>query len=183
MVDASAARGSEVSSRSTSSGRPWLRFFVQNPFLDTVHYGLNHRLHTESEVRVSGCLRASRSHRATATGASRLHDARTDTGDPAPSRSSDWHTQLGRERHTGPMQWKSSGSKQAESDRGREQSKNMRRWTIIELLNSEALVQEGRDVRHCIAYLRPGPAQAGTARCGACSVRMRKVGSALSQSR
>lgn len=127
-----------------------LRFFVQNPFLDTVHYGpiidyiQNQKFESQDVfVRPGVMERQPPAHPG--------FTMRGRTAETLLRQVNDWHTQLGRERRTGSTQWKSSGIGGLHLVEGHEQSKNMRRWTITELLNSEALVQEGRDMKHCIA--------------------------------
>jgi hypothetical protein len=127
-----------------------LRFFVQNPFLDTVHYGpiidyIQNQKFEPQEVFVRPGVLEQRPP---------PHPGFTMRGRTTETllrQVSDWHTQLGREQRIGPVQWKSSGIDGLSLIEGHEQSRNMRRWTIIELLNRDALVNEGREMRHCIA--------------------------------
>jgi hypothetical protein len=127
-----------------------LRFFVQNPFLDTVHYGpIIDYLHSQKfetqDVFVRPGVVEQRPPR---------HPGFTMRGRTAESllrQVSAWHAQLGREQRVGPAQWKSAGIDGLSLIEGHERSKNMRRWTITELLNRDALINEGRAMRHCIA--------------------------------
>ena len=127
-----------------------LRFLVQNPFLDTVHYGpiidyVQNQKFEPREVFVRpGVVEQQPPPHPGFT-------MRGRTADTLLRHVSAWHTQLGREQRTGPAQWKSSGIAGLSLIEGHEQSKNMRRWTITELLNGDALVNEGREMRHCIA--------------------------------
>jgi hypothetical protein len=131
-----------------------LRFFVQNPFLDTVHYGpiidyVQGQRFERQEVFVRPGVVEQQPP---------PHPGFTMRGRTAQSllrQVGAWHTQLGREQRFGPAQWKSSGISGLSAIEGSEHSKNMRRWTITELLNRDALVDEGRAMRHCIATYAP----------------------------
>jgi len=127
-----------------------MRFFVQNPFLDTVHYGpivdyVNNQKYERREVFVRpGVVEEQPPPHPGFT-------MRGRTAETLLRQVGAWHEQLGRERRTGPAQWKTSGIKGLSLIEGNERSKNMRRWTIDELLNRDALEDEGRTMRHCIA--------------------------------
>ena len=150
MVDALC--GTRIGSR-FENNKFWvsvLRFFTENPFLDTVHYGpivdyIHHQKFAPQHEFVRPGITEQRPP---------PHPGFTMRGRTAESllrQVSAWHTQLGREQRVGPMQWKSSGIDGLSLVEGHEQSEKKRRWTITELLNRDALVDEGRDMRHCIA--------------------------------
>jgi hypothetical protein len=127
-----------------------MRFFVQNPFLDTVHYGpiidYVHNQKFEPQelfVRPGVIEQQPPPHRG--------FTMRGRTPESLLRQVGAWHTQLGREQRIGPAQWKSSGIDGLSLIEGHEQSRNMRRWTITELLTRDELVNEGRAMRHCIA--------------------------------
>jgi hypothetical protein len=127
-----------------------LRFFVQNPFLDAVHYGpiidyVQSQKFAQPQVFVRpGVIEQQPPPHPGFT----MHGRTPET---LLRQVNAWHAQLGREQRVGPMQWKSSGIDGLSLIEGHEQSRNMRRWTITELLNRDALVDEGRAMRHCIA--------------------------------
>jgi hypothetical protein len=127
-----------------------LRFFVQNPFLDTVHYGPivdyihNQRFEAQEVFVRPGVVEEQPPP----------HPGFTMRGRTAESlmrQVSAWHTRLGLEQRLGPMQWKTSGIEGLSLIEGHERSKNMRRWMITELLNRDELIDEGRAMSHCIA--------------------------------
>jgi hypothetical protein len=127
-----------------------MRFFIQNPFLDTVHYGpiidyVHNQKYELREVFVRPGVVEQQPP---------PHPGFTMRGRTAESllrQVGAWHAQLGREQRSGPVQWKSSGIEGLSLIEGHEQSRNMRRWTITELLTRDALVNEGRAMSHCIA--------------------------------
>ena len=62
-----------------------------------------------------------------------------------------WHRRLGREAQGGELQWQKSAIPDFRFVEGSEQSHNMKVWRIVELLSTEALIAEGRRMRHCVA--------------------------------
>jgi hypothetical protein len=62
-----------------------------------------------------------------------------------------WHRQLGKETRGGQLQWVKSKFSDYQYVEGRKNSKNMRIWTIRELLSSKELIAEGRKQNHCVA--------------------------------
>jgi hypothetical protein len=127
-----------------------LRFFVQNPLLDTVHYGpiidyVQNRKFEPREVFVRPGVAEQQPPPHPG------FNMRGRTPDTLLRQVGEWHTQLGREQRVGPAQWKSSGIDGLSLFEGYEQSKNVRRWLITELLNRDSLVNEGREMRHCVA--------------------------------
>jgi len=62
-----------------------------------------------------------------------------------------WHKRLGRERKGGNLQWHTSGIKPATYIEGTKQTQDMKVWRIRELLSSNELIGEGRNMRHCVA--------------------------------
>jgi hypothetical protein len=127
-----------------------IRFFVRNPFLDTVHYGpIIDYIHSQKFERQEVFVRPGVVEQQPPP-----HPGFTMHGRTPESllrQVNAWHGQLGREQRFGPAQWKSSGIDGLSLIEGHERSRNMRRWTIVELLNRDALIDEGRAMRHCIA--------------------------------
>lgn len=64
---------------------------------------------------------------------------------------SEWHKQLGRESNQPAIVWPHSPIKDFQWVEGSEQERNLRCWTIAELLTNRALYLEGREMRHCVA--------------------------------
>ena len=62
-----------------------------------------------------------------------------------------WHRRLGKESRGGHLQWVKSKVPDFRYVEGKAESRNMKVWTIRELLNSEELAAEGRSQQHCVA--------------------------------
>ncbi len=62
-----------------------------------------------------------------------------------------WHGRLANNNIHQICQWQPCGIEEFEFVEGSRESKNMRAWTIRELLGSKALVAEGRKLKHCVA--------------------------------
>jgi hypothetical protein len=62
-----------------------------------------------------------------------------------------WHRRLGKEVKGGKLQWEKSPIRDFEFIEGNRDSKNMRIWSIKELVSSNELVAEGRVLKHCVA--------------------------------
>ena len=126
-----------------------IRFFVNNPLLDTAHYGpivdyIHHqKFHHERVFVRPGVVE--------------------DQPPPHPGfsmqrRSVDtllrqverWHRQLGHAGVTGDRAWDPSGLAEFEWVEGSEKSDTQKRWRIHELLSTNALFEEGRTMRHCV---------------------------------
>jgi hypothetical protein len=127
-----------------------LRFFVRNPFLDTVHFGpiidyiQNQKFESQEVFAGPGVIeRRPPPHPG--------FSMQRRTAEALLRQVSAWHTQLGREKRAGPAQWQSSGIAGLSVIEGQERSQSLRRWTITELLNRDSLIAEGRAMRHCIA--------------------------------
>jgi hypothetical protein len=63
----------------------------------------------------------------------------------------EWHKQLGQETGAPSRCWRHSPVKDFRLVEGSPALGNMRAWTITELLTNQALVVEGRAMRHCVA--------------------------------
>jgi PcfJ-like protein len=63
----------------------------------------------------------------------------------------EWHEELGREARKWSVSWQHCQIKEFRLVEGTEDERNMRVWTITELLTSHALFVEGRAMRHCVA--------------------------------
>jgi hypothetical protein len=62
-----------------------------------------------------------------------------------------WHGHLAREAKGKDLQWQRSPYQDLKFTAGTKQSKNMRIWTVQELLSSRELIAEGRQQSHCVA--------------------------------
>jgi len=60
-----------------------------------------------------------------------------------------WHKKLGKEKKGGKLQWEKSKYNGFECQTG--ERRNVKIWTINELLSSDELIQEGKTMRHCVA--------------------------------
>jgi len=75
-----------------------------------------------------------------------------------------WHTRLGVDNRHQICNWQPSGIAEFEFTEGTLEGRNLKRWTIRELLGGKALVAEGRKLKHCVA------SYASSCACGSCSI-------------
>lgn len=61
-----------------------------------------------------------------------------------------WHRTLAKTEQVR-VEWRPSGIERFQFTEGNERSRNLKIWTITELLSSQALVAEGRTMKHCVA--------------------------------
>ncbi len=127
-----------------------LRFFVANPMLDTAQYGpitdyIHHQKYASLDIFVRpGVVE-------TQPPPHRGFSMRGRSADVLLRQVEAWHRRLGRETRYGERAWQSSGIKPLELVEGAEGAKSRRRWSIDELLSANALITEGRAMRHCVA--------------------------------
>ncbi len=127
-----------------------VRFFVRNPMLDTAMYGpmadyIHHQKYESIEVFVRpGVVE-------TQPPPHPGFSMRGRSADVLLRQVDGWHRNLGRAWRQGDRAWQSSGIQPLELFEGVEGSKGRRRWTIYELLSSNALIAEGRAMHHCVA--------------------------------
>ena len=62
-----------------------------------------------------------------------------------------WHGELGREAKSGELEWISSEIGEFHTLEGSEALRNMKFWSIRELLSSDELIDEGRALGHCVS--------------------------------
>ena len=62
-----------------------------------------------------------------------------------------WHGELGRQVKSGELEWPRSGIGEFHTLEGSEAARNMRFWSIRELLSSDELIDEGRAMQHCVS--------------------------------
>ncbi|HEX5105565.1 MAG TPA: PcfJ domain-containing protein [Pirellulaceae bacterium] len=75
-----------------------------------------------------------------------------------------WHARLRNESEASRsrLEWSACGVAPFESCEGRLAAGDLRRWTIVELLSRQALFEEGRQLRHCVAIYAGSCAGGGT---------------------
>lgn len=62
-----------------------------------------------------------------------------------------WHGELGREAKGRELEWHGSEIGEFHLLEGSEEARNMKFWSIRELLSSDELIDEGRALRHCVS--------------------------------
>ena len=62
-----------------------------------------------------------------------------------------WHGELGREAKSGELEWFGSEIGKFHTLEGSEAARNMKFWSIRELLSSDELIDEGRALGHCVS--------------------------------
>ena len=62
-----------------------------------------------------------------------------------------WHGQLGREAKGGELEWIRSEIGEFHTLEGSEEARNMKFWSIRELLSSDELIDESRALKHCVS--------------------------------
>lgn len=127
-----------------------LRFFVDNPLLDPVHYGpivdyLHHRrFERRREFVEEGVVRELPPEQPRLSMAGRTPDALLREVEA-------WHGRLAREGAAAGLRWRASGIAPFEEVSGTAEGRNMKVWRVRELLSGAALTEEGRAMRHCVA--------------------------------
>lgn len=127
-----------------------LRFFVDNPMLDPVHYGPvvdylhNRRFERRREFVEEGVVRELPPEQPRLSMAGRTPDALLREVEA-------WHGRLAREGAAEGLRWRASGIAPFEEVSGTAEGRNMKVWRVRELLSGAALSEEGRAMRHCVA--------------------------------
>ena len=127
-----------------------LRFFIANPMLDTSQYNpivdyLWHQKYENQMVFVDrGVAREIGPEQPNLS----MH-GRTPT--TLLRQVESWHRRLGKESRGGTLQWIKSKFVDFRFVEGKDNSRNMKIWTISELLSSNELIAEGRKQNHCVA--------------------------------
>ena len=62
-----------------------------------------------------------------------------------------WHGELGREAKGGELEWFGSEIGEFHTLEGSEEARNMKFWSIRELLSSDELIDESRALKHCVS--------------------------------
>lgn len=127
-----------------------LRFFIANPMLDTRQYNpiIDYIWHQKYENRLifveRGVVREDDPEHPNFSMQGR-------TAATLLQQVENWHRRLGRESRGGNLQWVKSKVADYRFVEGQAKRKNMKVWTIRELLNSQELIAEGRTQNHCVA--------------------------------
>ncbi len=127
-----------------------IQFFIENPMLDLSHvnpivdYIWNQKYENRVEFVERGVARE-------IGPAQPNFSMRGRTAETLLRQVEQWHQQLGRESRGGNLQWKKSGINDFRYVEGNSKNRNMKVWTIRELLSSKELVAEGRKQGHCVA--------------------------------
>jgi len=126
-----------------------LRFFVENPFLDTSQYNpiIDYVWNQKYEPRIVFVERGVAREEAPQPNFS----MRGRTPATLLRQVDQWHRQLGKETRGCQLQWAKSRYPDYHYVEGRAESRNMKVWTIRELLSHKELVAEGRNQNHCVA--------------------------------
>jgi hypothetical protein len=127
-----------------------LRFFIDNPLLDTRHYQpiIDYIWHQKYEPRV---VFVERGVARQEPPAQPNFCMRGRTPATLLRQVNDWHHQLGKETRGAHLQWIKSRYPDYRYVEGRAEARNMKVWTIRELLSYKELVAEGRTQNHCVA--------------------------------
>lgn len=127
-----------------------IRFFVRNPMLDTVHIGpiIDYICNQRYEDRI---IFVDRGVAEEVGPAQPNFSMRGRTVDALLRAVEAWHGRLSSKSKSAHLQWPRSGIGEFSFTEGNKDDKNMKIWRITELLNGQALLEEGRKMRHCVA--------------------------------
>ena len=126
-----------------------IRFFIANPMLDVSHANpiIDYIWHQKYENRVfieRGIARE-------IGPAQPNFSMRRRTPETLLRQVEAWHGELGREAKGGELEWIGSEIGEFHTLEGSEALRNMKFWSIRELLSSDALIDEGRALGHCVS--------------------------------
>ena len=139
--------------RTFSNDDFWLnviRFFIANPMLDVshVHPIIDYIWHQRYENRRVFVERGV----AREIGPAQPNfSMRGRTPETLLRQVEEWHGQLGRESKGRELEWHGSEIGEFHLLEGSEASRNMKFWSIRELLSSDELIDDGRALRHCVS--------------------------------
>ena len=127
-----------------------IRFFIANPMLDVSHvqpiidYIWHQRYENRRVFVEEGVARE-------IGPAQPNFSMRGRTPETLLRQVEEWHGELGRESKSRELQWHGSGIGEFHILEGSEASRNMKFWSIRELLSSDELIDEGRTLGHCVS--------------------------------
>lgn len=124
------------------------RFFISNPMLDTVHYGpiIDYINHMKFENQYVWLERGIREQQPPLQPGFSMHGRNAEV---LLAQVEEWHRRLGRAKKGGKLQWEKCSIPDFEYVVG--EGKQLKVWTILELLSSGELQDEGRKMSHCVA--------------------------------
>jgi hypothetical protein len=127
-----------------------LRFFIANPMLDKSQYNpiIDFIWNQKYENQVVFIERGVAREEGPVQPNFSMHGR---TPESLLRQVDNWHQQLGKETRGGQLQWVKTRLADYRYTEGRHNSKNMRVWSIRELLSSKELIAEGRKQQHCVA--------------------------------
>lgn len=140
-------------SRTFSNDDFWLnviRFFIANPMLDVSHVNpiIDYIWHQRYENRRVFVERGV----AREIGPAQPNfSMRGRTPETLLRQVEEWHGELGRESKGRELEWHGSEIGEFHLLEGSEASRNMKFWSIRELLSSDELIDDGRALRHCVS--------------------------------
>ena len=149
---ADALRGTRLTETFSNDGF-WLnviRFFIANPMLDVshVHPIIDYIWHQKYENQRVFIERGV----AREIGPAQPNfSMRRRTPETLLRQVEAWHGELGREVKSGELEWIRSGIGEFHTLEGSEALRNMKFWSIRELLSSDELIDESRALRHCVS--------------------------------
>ena len=127
-----------------------IRWFITNPMLDRAHVGpIIDYLHFQRFVPEH--VYVAPGHREETAPPQPNLSMKDRTPESLLRRVNDWHRSLASDNRIQVRQWQPSGLKGYEFIEGSTENRNLKCWTIRELVSSKALVTEGRQMRHCVA--------------------------------
>ena len=127
-----------------------IRFFIANPMLDVSHVNpiidyIWHQKYENQRVFIERGV-------AREIGPAQPNfSMRGRTPDTLLRQVEAWHGELGRESKARELEWYGSEIGEFHLLEGSEASRNMKFWSIRELLSSDELIDDGRALRHCVS--------------------------------
>ena len=125
-----------------------IRFFIANPMLDVSHVNpiIDYIWHQKYENRR---VFVERGVAREIEPAQPNFSMRGRTPETLLRQVEEWHGQLGRESKGRELEWHGSEIGEFHLLEGSEEARNMKFWSIRELLSSDELIDEGRALQHC----------------------------------
>ena len=127
-----------------------IRFFIRHPMLDRAHVNpiVDYIWNQKYEDRIIFIDRGVPQ----GIGPERPNfSMRGRTPDSLLREVEEWHIRLGRESSGENLQWAKTGINEFHFSEGDKNSPNFKMWRIRELLNGQELIQEGRELKHCVS--------------------------------
>jgi hypothetical protein len=127
-----------------------IRFFVDNPMLDTVHIApmIDYIWNQKFDGQQVFVARGVAENRGPVQPNFSMNSR---TPESLLCQVEAWHRRLGKETKSENLQWERSNIRDFEFQTGSKKTGNLKIWRIKELLDSRELIAEGRAMKHCIA--------------------------------